>query len=259
MTVMVEVSWNAPRPPFHPLHQPTSFPSLPDSTPKCYLLEASPREPQDLTSMEVSACSCWQCFLYTAPVCSFVSLKPKKTWVSSIFPAPPWLDQNVRSTQHTSGSQIASMRVPESPDSVMLPDLPHVSHTMLDSSCPFPCLSLSWALGFHSTRASFPTSDLPKQCCDGENHTSEGALLRSVSPPASLFASTGSSLSICCSIHSIQAPGGHRGCRVKTSRSAFKAPPQSSNEAADKPPSFSQRLLLFNSNFKTITIPTREL
>lgn len=132
---------------------------------------------------------------------------------------------------------------------------PHYVRLIL--SIPLPLSQLG--TGFHSTRASFPTADLPKQCCDGENHTSEGALLRSVSPPASLFASTGSSLSICCSIHSIQAPGGHRGCRVKTSRSAFKAPPQSSNEAADKPPSFSQRLLLFNSNFKTITIPTREL
>ena len=150
-------------------------------------------------------------------------------------------------------------RVPESPDSVMLPDLSQVSHTMLDSSCPLPCLSLSWALGFHSTRASFPNADLPKPCCDGENHTSEGALLRPVSPPASLFASTGSFLSICCSIHSIQAPGGHRRRRVKTSRSALKAPPQSSSEASDKPPSFSQRLLLFHSNFKTITKPTREL
>lgn len=41
-------------------------------------------------------------------------------------------------------------------------------------------------------------------------------------------------------------------------QTALKAPPQSSSEASDKPPSFSQRLVLFHSNFKTITKPTRK-
>lgn len=137
------------------------------------------------------------------------------TWVSFIFPAPPWLDQDVRASKRTSSSQISSMETPgESAGKPRFCEAPRPSlcqphYVRLTLSIPRPLYKL--ALGFHSTRASFPTADLPQQCCDGENHTSEGALLHPVSPPASLFASTGSFLSVCCSIHSIQAPGGQRG------------------------------------------------
>lgn len=211
----------------YPLHQLASFPSLPDPTPKCCLLEASPMEPR-LRPSEVSACSCRQCFPYRAATCPHVSLKtPRRSGSPTSFlvrhgwtktPGPP-------NTCLVAGMQAwkRQERAPESPDSGMLPELPlcqphNIRLKDCRSSCPFPCLPPSRALRLSSTRASFPPIHLPKQGCDRENVGDPPPAREprhvQVAPPTSLVTSAGfTPLRQLLHLPGMRAPGGHGGCR----------------------------------------------
>lgn len=78
-------------------------------------------------------------------------------------------------------------RVPESPDSVKLPDLPCVSHTMLDSPCPFPGLSISWHWGSTAPEPAFQPLIYPSSAVMGKITPARGpCYIRCPLPPPSL-------------------------------------------------------------------------
>lgn len=110
MTVTVEVSWNAPTPQLPP---PPSGDFLPFSARLHPKVLSSRSFPQGASRSHIRgglSLLLLAVFSVYGLCMLFVSLKPQEDL--GLLPAPPWLDQNVRSTQHTSGSQIASMETP---------------------------------------------------------------------------------------------------------------------------------------------------
>lgn len=113
------------------------------------------------------------------------------TWVSFIFPAPPWLDQDVRASKRTSSSQISSMETPgESAGKPRFCEAPRPSLCQphyVRLTLSIPGLSISWHWGSTAPEPAFQPLIYPSSAVMGKITPARGpCYIRCPLPPPSL-------------------------------------------------------------------------